>query len=163
MARGAPRGAALGIIVAYKATKAVLELAAVAGLLVLATWGEAERLAALAAELRTHLASRWAVLASRAVDAVASRGGLRLLETGLALDGLLTAVEGWSLWRGYRWGPWLVIGATTLPLPWELWEIARRGSWSRLALTAANLAVVAYLVRRAVHDRRERASGRVGP
>ena len=66
---------------------------------------------------------------------------------GLALDGVISAVEAWALWRGHRWGPWLVAVASALPVPLEIWELVRRPSPWRALLLLANLAVVAYLAR----------------
>ena len=142
------------LIVAYKAVKALAEVALVVGLLLLARGGERSALHEVASLARAHLASRWSELAARALAAASSGHRLQLLELGLALDAVLTGVEGWSLWRGARWGPWLVVGATLLPLPWELWEIARTGSAARVAVAAINLAVAAYLARGLVGERR---------
>jgi uncharacterized membrane protein (DUF2068 family) len=100
--------------------------------------------------MQEHVVSRWSVLLGKALAALVSERGVRLLELGLALDALVSAVEGWSLWRGYRWGAWLVVSATALPFPLEVWAIARdRGPW-RLLLALINVAVVAYLVRRII-------------
>ncbi|MBI5545299.1 MAG: DUF2127 domain-containing protein [Deltaproteobacteria bacterium] len=52
-------------------------------------------------------------------------GRLHLAALAIGLDGVLTGVEGWSLRRGYRWAPWLVIAATGSLLPWELVELSR--------------------------------------
>jgi uncharacterized membrane protein (DUF2068 family) len=146
----APTRNPLGIrlIVLYKGVKAVGEIALAVTLVVLAAAGELESVRELARELSRHVASRWSLLAGRALAALASPRGVRLVEVGLLLDGVLSAVEGWSLWRGYRWGPWLVVVATASPLPLELLEIARTHRLSRIALAAANVAVVAYLARR---------------
>jgi uncharacterized membrane protein (DUF2068 family) len=150
----APLDAGVRVIVAYKAVKALGEVALLAGLLLLARGGERSALQEVAALARHHLTSRWSELAARALSALWSGHGFRLLELGLLLDAALTAVEGWSLWRGLRWGPWLVVGATLLPLPWELWEIARTGSLARVAVAAVNLVVTAYLARAIVRERR---------
>jgi hypothetical protein len=78
-----------------------------------------------------HLASRWSMLAGRALASLVSERGVHLLEMGLALDGALSAIEGWCLWRGYRWGLWLVVVATAAPLPLKSWtsrgRLAPRG------------------------------------
>jgi uncharacterized membrane protein (DUF2068 family) len=146
--RASPLPAGVRLIVAYKAVKALLELALVVGLLVLARDGGEALLRALAEAARHHLASRWSALASRGLGALSGGHGLRLVELGLGLDAALTALEGWALWRGHRWGEWLVVGATLLPLPWELWEILRTGSPARVAVALLNVAVAAYLGRR---------------
>jgi len=148
------RDPGLRAIALYKAAKALAEVALVLGLLVLARDGAAAALRDAATFARAHLTSWWSDLAVRGLAALGRGHGLGLIELGLGLDAVLTAVEGWSLWRGYRWGPWLVVGATLLPLPWELWEIARTGSLARVAVAAVNLAIAAYLARRIARERR---------
>jgi uncharacterized membrane protein (DUF2068 family) len=150
-----PRPLGVRLIVLYKAVKAVAELALAAGLLALAASGEVESMRELAAELRHHVASRWSLLAGRALGALASARGVHLLELGLVLDAALSAVEGWSLWRGYRWGEWLVVVATATPLPLEVLDIARSHRLSRVVLAVVNAAVVVYLARRIGQERRE--------
>jgi len=148
------RDPGLRAIAIYKAVKALAEVALVIGLLALARDGALAGLREAATFARAHLTSWWSNLAVRGLSALGRRHGLGLLEVGLALDAVLTAVEGWSLWRGERWGPWLVVGATLLPLPWELWEIARTGSPARVAVAAVNLAIAGYLARRIARERR---------
>ena len=128
----------------YKAAKACVELALAAALLSLARGGAPGAVGWLegAAE---HLPPRWSVAASQALHALATERALHVLEGGLSLDGLLTAFEGWSLWRGYRWAPWLVVCATLIPMPWEVWHIARSPSTPRVAIAIANTAVAVYL------------------
>jgi uncharacterized membrane protein (DUF2068 family) len=118
-----------------------------AALVGLAAGGEIAALRVLAVHLEANLASRWSLLAGRALGSLLSERGVHLVEMGLALDGVVTAIEGWSLWRGYRWGPWAVVVATAIPLPLEVVEIARERSPWRVALALVNLAVVAYLAR----------------
>jgi uncharacterized membrane protein (DUF2068 family) len=157
----APRRRELGVrlIVTYKVAKAFLEVALAAALAGLAAGGEIAALRELAIHLRVDLASRWSLLAGRALGSLMSQRGVHLLETGLALDGLASALEGWSLWRGYRWGPWAVVAATAIPLPLEAVEIAREFSPWRVVLALVNLAVVAYLARLIAGRRRARPTG----
>lgn len=141
------RDTGIRLITAYKLGKAALwiTLATVLGLLV--STGRLEPFRDMALELQTHVASRWSLLLGRALVSALSVKGLRFIEIGLALDGVISAVEAWALWRGHRWGPWLVAGASALPVPFELWELVRRPSPWRALLLVVNLAVVAYLVR----------------
>jgi uncharacterized membrane protein (DUF2068 family) len=141
------------VIVVYKAAKAAAQLALAVAIVVLSRRGELETARAIAEGMREHVASRWSASLAHLLAAALTRRGLALIETGLLLDAVLSGFEGWSLWRGYRWGPWLVVCATTVPLPWELWEVARHWSAARLAIGAANLAVVAYLIRRILRRR----------
>ena len=87
------------------------------------------------------------MLAGRAIGALMSERGVHIVEIGLALDGLVSAVEAITLWRGYRWAPWLVVVATASPLPLEIAEIARTPRPSRVGLAMVNLAVVGVLAR----------------
>jgi uncharacterized membrane protein (DUF2068 family) len=155
-----PRPFGVRLIAVYKAVKAVAEVVLAIALVALAASGEVEAVRELAVRLRHDVASRWSLLAGRALGALASARGVHLVELGLVLDGAISALEGWSLWRGYRWGPWLVVAATALPLPLELVELARSHRASRLALAVANAAVVGYLVRRIAVERRRARDAR---
>jgi uncharacterized membrane protein (DUF2068 family) len=141
------RDAGIKLIVAYKLCKAALclILATVLGLLIVT--GRLEPFREMAMEFQTHVASRWSLLLGRALASALSAKGLRFIEVGLALDGLISALEAWALWRGHRWGPWLVALASALPVPLEAWELVRRPSPWRALLLLLNLAVVAYLAR----------------
>jgi hypothetical protein len=70
-----------------------------------------------------------------------------LAVTGLALDGVVTSVEGLALQRGYRWGYWLVVLFTAAFVPFELWSWLREPSLGRALLLLANSAVAVYLAR----------------
>jgi uncharacterized membrane protein (DUF2068 family) len=144
---GEPRALGVRLIVLYKAVKAAIEIGLAIALAVLAAVGELGPLRELAVQLRENLASRWSLFVGRALAALASERGVHLLELGLAVDGALSAFEGWSLARGYRWGPWLVLAATALPLPLEIYEIVRTHRPSRVVLAVANAAIVLYLAR----------------
>lgn len=136
------------LIVGYKWVKAVLEVALAVTFVIFARRGGLAALQEAAAALEHHVTSRWSVLAGRAVARAISGRGLHVAEIGLALDGILSAVEGWSLWRGYRWGAWLVVVATATPLPLEVHHLVRTHGISRGALVLLNVAVVVYLARR---------------
>jgi uncharacterized membrane protein (DUF2068 family) len=146
------------LVVLYKSAKAVLELGLAVALVALAAAGEIETLREVAAQLRHHVASRWSLLLGRALGALLSERGVHLVELGLVIDGLVSAFEGWSLWRGYRWARWLVVAASAIPLPLELEEIVRTHRASRVALALVNIAVIVYLVRGTGSSR----SGRAG-
>jgi uncharacterized membrane protein (DUF2068 family) len=140
-----PRDVGIRLIVLYKYGKALAEIALAAVLAVLAATGELARVRELGLHLREDVASRWSLIAGRWLGALLTARGTRLLEIGLVLDAILTGIEGWSLSRGYAWGPWLVVIATAVPLPLEIREIVRRPSGGRIALTAVNLVIVLYL------------------
>jgi uncharacterized membrane protein (DUF2068 family) len=140
------------LIVLYKVAKALLEFVAAIGLVVLAATGELETLRHLAHQLREDLASRWSLLLGRALGALTNHG-VHLVEIGLALDGVVSAIEGWALWRGHRWGAWLVVVATATPLPLEVVAISRSHRPWRVLLAVVNAAVVVYLAREIVRRR----------
>jgi uncharacterized membrane protein (DUF2068 family) len=140
------------LIVLYKVAKAVLEIAFAVGLVVLAATGEIETLRDLAHQLRENLASRWSLLLGHALAAL-TKHRVHLLEIGLALDGVVSAIEGWALWRGYRWGAWLVVVATASPLPLEVVAIAHSHRPWRVLLAAVNIVVVVYLARQIARSR----------
>jgi len=143
----AHRDTGVWLVLGYKGAKAALWLALATALGVMATTGRMDHFRELAAALHEHLASRWSIeLAQVVVDAISPRG-LRLVEVGLASDAAITLVEVWALWRGHRWGAWLVLGASALPLPLEALGLWRHPSPLRGALLLANGAVVLYLAR----------------
>ena len=71
----------------------------------------------------------------------------------VAAEGATTLLEGWSLLRGFWWGPWLVVFLTGAFVPGELIALARHQSASRVLLLAANVIVVSYLFWRARRHR----------
>jgi uncharacterized membrane protein (DUF2068 family) len=139
------RDTGIRLILVYKLGKASLWLVLATVLGLLAGTGRLEPFRELGQQLRSHVASRWSLFLGEALVSALSTRGLRFIEAGLVLDGLLSTVEGWALWRGHRWGSWLVAVATALPIPWEAWELLRRPSPWRGLLLVVNLAVVAYL------------------
>jgi uncharacterized membrane protein (DUF2068 family) len=150
------RDLGIELIALYKGAKALVELLLAAALFALAAHGGLGDLVRLAREIQAHLGSRWSHLAARAIASATSGRAVHLLELGLGLDGLLSALEGFSLWRGYRFGPWLVIAATSLPIPLEVGEIVRTHRPSRFLLLLLNGAVVIYLAVRLARRTRDK-------
>lgn len=138
----------LRLIIGYKLARAAVTLTA-AGLLVAAALsGHAGALDELALRLRGHMTSAWSiVLADALVRAVTPRH-LLLLAAACGLDGSFTFVEGWSLWRDWWWGPWLVVVTTAAFVPFEVVVLVRHLAWGRAILLAVNIAVAVYLARR---------------
>lgn len=153
-----PRELGIRLIVAYKAIKAVAELALAVGLVIAAAHGDIESLRRLAVHLEGNVAGRWSVLVGDALAKLVSERGVHLIELGLALDAASSAVEGWTLWRGYWWSPWLVVVATGSPLPLEVAAIVRKPTAVRIVVALLNVAVVWYLARRIARRRREHAA-----
>lgn len=63
----------------------------------------------------------------------------------VTLDGLVTMLESWALFRGWRWGVWLVVGASMALLPFELAALVERVSPLRLSLLLVNLLIVFWV------------------
>jgi uncharacterized membrane protein (DUF2068 family) len=142
----------LVIIIAYKLGKGVLWLVAAATIVVFMRLGLGARLLDLAAHLRHH-ATAWSIDLANLVVRAASRRGLWVVVFALTADGATSLVEGWALWHGKWWGPWLVVVATATLLPFEVVAIARNPHVGRLTLLAVNAAIVAYLARKALRER----------
>jgi uncharacterized membrane protein (DUF2068 family) len=70
--------------------------------------------------------------------------------------GALELVEGYGLWRRYRWAEWLTVIATSLLIPLELYELVRKPSALKAAGLAVNVLIVIYLLRVVTRGGRER-------
>jgi len=80
-----------------------------------------------------------------------------MLHRGAALawlDGLFTAAEAVLLILRKPWSEWMVAIGLGLLLPFELVSVIRKPSIGKLAVLLINAAVVAYLVRRRINQRR---------
>lgn len=132
----------LKLIIAYKLVRASLALLLGVVLLVLIP-------ARLDVSLR-ELAGRLSVAdlgLSTLLLWAAEPGHLLTMGALLTLDGVITFVEGWALLRGWRWGPWLVVFASSLLLPFELAAIAAHVTVWRVGALTLNLAIVGWLLR----------------
>jgi uncharacterized membrane protein (DUF2068 family) len=146
------------LIIAYKLVKGGLWLVFGVTILVFMRLGIGDDLLGLAAHLRHH-SNAWSLRLADLLVHAATRRGLWTLVVALFADGTLTLVEGWALLRGHWWGPWLVVVATGSLLPFEAFALARHPHVSRVVLLLVNLAIVAYLARKALREHRERVSG----
>ncbi|HET9596959.1 MAG TPA: DUF2127 domain-containing protein [Anaeromyxobacteraceae bacterium] len=153
------RDAGLRLVIAYKAVKAAAEAAGAVAVVVLAASGRIDAVRELARAWQDHLGHHLAILAGRGLAVLLSERGLRWVEIGLALDAVVSAFEGFALWRGWPWGPWIVAGATGVPLPFELVHLLHRPRPARFALLAVNAAIVVYLAR--LIARRHRSAPRI--
>jgi uncharacterized membrane protein (DUF2068 family) len=142
------------MIVAYKWVKAAAEGLAALALPVLMLAGAAEHLHAFALAVRSHVVGAWSMQLTSLLVAVTSHRHLELTAIALGLDGALSLLEGWSLQRGRWWGPWLVVIATSSLVPFELRVLLRQVRLGRLLLLVLNVVIVAYLVNRALRERR---------
>jgi uncharacterized membrane protein (DUF2068 family) len=142
------------VIIAYKLIKAVLWLAFAMALPVLVHFGLESRVAGLAAHLQHH-AGAWSVALGKLVARAGSRRGVFVVFVALVADGVASLVEGWALVRGAWWGPWLVVVTTASLLPFEVVAFVKHRHVVRAAVFLANVAIVWYLARTALRERRE--------
>jgi uncharacterized membrane protein (DUF2068 family) len=148
-----PRG--LVVIIAYKIIKGVLWLAFAVALPVLVHFGLEDWVLSISAHLQHH-AGAWSVALGRLVARAASRRGIFVILVALLADGSASLVEGWALVHGAWWGPWLVVATTASLLPFEVLAFLRHRHAVRAAVFLANAAIVWYLARTALRERRER-------
>jgi|CZKU01.1.fsa_nt_gi uncharacterized membrane protein (DUF2068 family) len=152
---GVRRERGLVVIITYKLSKAGLWFALAITIVVMMQLGLGDHLLGLAHHLRLH-AHPWSLaLADLAVKA-SSRRSLWKIVFALVADGSLTLVEGWSLLHGRWWGPWLVVAATGSLLPFEILSLLRHPHAVRALILVVNLAIVAYLARKALREHRLR-------
>lgn len=72
---------------------------------------------------------------------------VRIVGAGAVGYGVLELVEGVGLWLDQLWAEYLTVIATSLLVPVEIYELVRHPSPWKAAGLAANLVIVAYLVR----------------
>src|SRR5512135_1601612 len=137
--------AGMRLIVLYKLVKGALEAVGAAVLALGPFLGLGDALLRAAVLLQHHSARAWAVELSRNLPAIITPGHLRLAALALALDAVLTLVEGWALRRRHWWGPWLVVIASGVLLPFEVLHLWRRPRVGRLMVLLVNAVIVGYL------------------
>jgi uncharacterized membrane protein (DUF2068 family) len=143
------------LIIAYKLVKGSLWLVFAATILVMTHMGLGDKLVGFADHLRLH-AHPWSLRLANLVVQASSRRALMTITVALLADGTLTLIEGWALLHGHWWGPWLVIAATGSLLPLEVYSLVRHPHAVRAIVLLVNVAIVAYLVRTALRERRVR-------
>jgi uncharacterized membrane protein (DUF2068 family) len=145
----------LVLIITYKLVKGGLWLVIGIAVLVAMHLHFAEWLLDSADHLRHH-SRAWSIELAELLVTAASKRGLWTLVVALFADGLFSLLEGWALLHGHWWGPWLVVVGTGSLLPFEVVALARHFHPSRVLLLVTNLAIVWYLARKALRERRER-------
>ena len=85
-----------------------------------------------------------------------SRHQVTLFGIAAIAYGALELVEGFGLWRRYRWAEWLTVIATSILIPFELYELVHRPSALKAAGLAVNVLIVIYLLRIVMRGGRER-------
>jgi uncharacterized membrane protein (DUF2068 family) len=159
---GVRRERGLVVIIVYKLVKGVLWLVLAATIVVMMQMGLGDHLLGLARHLRLH-AHPWSLALAGLVVKASSRRSLARIAFALVADGSLTLVEGWALLHGRWWGPWLVVVATAALLPIEVYALVRHPHVVRGLIFLVNVAIVAYLARKAVREMRERRLMRLEP
>jgi uncharacterized membrane protein (DUF2068 family) len=147
------RPVGLEAIILFKLIKATVEVIAGGVALVLLIRG-AEAGAATLAQILEHFTGGWALRAATILVVSATSGHVKFATVAAFADATLSAVEGIALGAGKWWAPWLVVVATGALLPWEIFEIFAHPGWGRVLLLLVNIAVVIYLLRTVVRERR---------
>ncbi len=137
--------AGVQLIVAYKFARAVAAAVAALALCVV----DPSTLSTFVDTLHAHLTSHLALLVSSAVTSALAPPHLALVAGALGLDAVVCFVEGWSLWKEKRWGPWFVAAAATVLVPFEVTAIVQHVSAVRVIALLLNVAIVIYLFMRA--------------
>jgi uncharacterized membrane protein (DUF2068 family) len=132
--------------VAYKIARATIALSLAVALGIAASLDGGAWLLELARAVREHFTGVWSTHLADALVKASSRRSLAIGTAALTIDGLFVSLEAWALASGRRWGPWLVVVATSALVPFEVYELRRGIHAGRLAILIANVAVVAYLI-----------------
>ena len=150
------REAGVRLIIAYKLAKGAVQALAALIVSTLILVGYGPHIRDVAVKLRQHVTGQWSIhVADLLLSAVAPRH-IWFIACALALDSLLTLLEGYALLRGYWWGAWLIVVATSSFVPFEIDALFHAVHVGRALALVANVAIVVYLLRRALHERRER-------
>ncbi|HEX7476636.1 MAG TPA: DUF2127 domain-containing protein [Polyangiales bacterium] len=137
----------LQLIVAYKASKAVIEVLFGVLLLSIGTVSFTHEVRGFALSLQHHATAAWTLaLAERLVRAATERN-LLVVAVASLVDGVFSGFESWALHRRYGFSHWLVICATASLVPFEAVALVRHVSAVRVALLLLNVWIVGYLVR----------------
>ena len=141
----APTG--LRLIIGYKCAKAAAEILAGGTLLALGSAGATEKLIHAALTLRHHATEAWSIaLAEKLLDVSTARHVL-VVALAVIADGIVTAIEGWALYRGYGWSHWLVMLTTASLVPFEINALIRHLNTAHVLLLTVNVLIVVYLLR----------------
>jgi len=142
----------LTAIIAYKVIKGGLWLVLAPVLAVAVHVGLGYRLLGFAEQLR-HSTHAWSLELAKLLTRAATPRGLWTMVIALVADGIASLFEGWALFHGHWWGPWLVVFTTGSLLPFELVAFVCHVHVARFLLFTVNAAIVAYLARKALRER----------
>ena len=142
----------LKLIIAYKLGRAGLAVLAAVTLVVLLLAGLDAPVREFAARLHDHAVSALAVSLSSLLMSALEPNHIVVVTVALLLDGGVLVLEGWALWKGYRWGAWLVVAASAALLPFEVVALVHHSSLARVGVLVVNLAIVAWLLQRRIRQ-----------
>lgn len=135
---------ALRTIAAFEGFKAILALAAGAGLLGLLHHDLRAVAAALIGHVGLSPGDHYPALVLHDL-ALIQHARLRTLMLAMLGYVAVRSLEAYALWHGRRWGEWLGALSGALYLPFEAQHLLHRPSIATAATMAVNLAVVCYL------------------
>ena len=142
-----PAAPGLRLIIGYKFAKAATELCAGVAFFAFGQAGATHKLVEAALTLRHHATEAWSIaLAEKLLDVSTARH-VQVVALAVVADGLVTAVEGWALQRGYAWSHWLVMLTTASLLPFEIIALAHHFNAGHVVVLTVNLLIVVYLLR----------------
>jgi len=159
-ALGPKTEAGLRLIILYKLVKAAFGLGFAVVLWGLVLEGETDKLADVVLQVRHHLTAAWSLELVDALVNAADRHHVEFFAAALTLDGAFTLFEWYALHTGRPWGEWLVVIATGSLVPFEIVAIVRHKRLGRVVLLLLNVAIVAYLARRALAKHRAAVASR---
>lgn len=151
---GVRREPALKLIIAYKLARAALSLLGALTVLVLVPTGLAAPLERYLERLHDGAVNALALSLTRLLVSAAGSEHMLFVAAALALDGGILLVEGWALLHEWRWGVWLVVGASSLLVPFEVAALVRHPAVERALIVLINAAIVGWLVARALRHHR---------
>ena len=142
----------LKLIIAYKLGRAGLAALAAVTLAVLLLAGLDAPVREFASRLHEHAVSALAGSLSSLLMSALEPNHIVVVIVALLLDCGVLVLEGWALWKGHRWGAWLVVGASAVLLPFEVVALAQHPDVARVTLLVMNLAIVAWLLQRRIRQ-----------
>lgn len=149
------RPAGLRLIIAYKIVKAPLAL-------LLALYLSLETPSALhVSRILAHELSEGGTLLVRLaiwLEKYVTPRALTRVAAVAWLDGILTAIEAFLLWRGHALGEWVVVVGLAVLLPFEVGALVHHPSAARGVVLLLNAAIVVYLAARRWAVQRERSA-----
>jgi uncharacterized membrane protein (DUF2068 family) len=147
-----PRAAGVRVIVLYKYAKAGGELLIVIAISLMVMTGYVTRAYELVAAAREEMLHHWSIKLAEFMMRSLTAKRMWWVVAALIGDAIISAVEGWALHEGYHWAAIMVVAATSILLPVEVIELSYRTTFGRVLIFGINLAIVIYLMKRAMKE-----------